>query len=209
MTVFLYQKLSPLVSLNALSAFFMATGLILLTLIPVVFLYQRLINKNPSVAAFTYCQFVIAAEISSLLANQTWQWDFFTIILTLCLYFIFKKEIRYISQEQTVITEDSRFFWSTILCMILVVAQAEFPRMFLDGNNSAVPTPIAYVVSFFSYYFLHHVVARYGLSRDQVHIEITESALNDSSQAMVEAVQHFHDLGYQVWMDDFGSGYFP
>ncbi|GHN64929.1 hypothetical protein LOB14_08835 [Lactobacillus delbrueckii subsp. lactis] len=148
MTAFLYQKLSPLVSLNALSAFFLATGLILLTLIPVIFLYQRLINKKPSVAAFTYCQFVIAAEISSLLANQTWQWDFFTIILTLCLYFIFKKEIRYISQEQTVITEDSRFFWSTILCMIMVVAQAEFPRMFLDGNNSAVPTPIAYVVSF-------------------------------------------------------------
>ena len=23
----------------------------------------------------------------------------------------------------------------------------------------------------------------------------------------MEAVQHFHDLGYQVWMDDFGSGY--
>ncbi|MGZ1145228.1 hypothetical protein ACXO3T_05500 [Lactobacillus delbrueckii subsp. bulgaricus] len=122
MTVFLYQKLSPLVSLNALSAFFLATGLILLTLIPVIFLYQRLINKKPSVAVFTYCQFVIAAEISSLLANQTWQWDFFTIILTLCLYFLFKKEIRYISQEQTVITEDGRFFWSTILCMILVVA---------------------------------------------------------------------------------------
>ena len=94
MTVFLYQKLSPLVSLNALSAFFMATGLILLTLIPVIFLYQCLIyqcliNKKPSVAAFTYCQFVITAEILSLLANQTWQWDFFTIILTLCLYFIF------------------------------------------------------------------------------------------------------------------------
>ncbi|MCT3467058.1 hypothetical protein [Lactobacillus delbrueckii] len=80
MTVFLYQKLSPLVSLNALSAFFLATGLILLTLIPVIFLYQRLINKKPSVAVFTYYQFVIAAEISSLLANQTWQWDFFTII---------------------------------------------------------------------------------------------------------------------------------
>ncbi|WP_430487185.1 hypothetical protein ACQZOR_09775 [Lactobacillus delbrueckii subsp. bulgaricus] len=43
-------------------------------------------------------------------------------ILTLYLYFLFKKEIRYISQEQTVITEDGHFFWSTILCMILVVA---------------------------------------------------------------------------------------
>ncbi|MBU6049641.1 EAL domain-containing protein [Lactobacillus delbrueckii] len=57
------------------------------------------------------------------------------------------------------------------------------------------------------YQKIEDTVARYGLSRDQVHIEITESALNDSSQAMVEAVQHFHDLGYQVWMDDFGSGY--
>lgn len=59
------------------------------------------------------------------------------------------------------------------------------------------------------YQKIEDTVARYGLSRDQVHIEITESALKDSSQAMVEAVQHFHDLGYQVWMDDFGSGYFP
>ncbi|MBT8909464.1 hypothetical protein BTI62_06870 [Lactobacillus delbrueckii subsp. bulgaricus] len=57
------------------------------------------------------------------------------------------------------------------------------------------------------YQKIEDTVARYGLSRDQVHIEITESALNDSSQAMVEAVQHFHNLGYQVWMDDFGSGY--
>ncbi|MGZ1150254.1 EAL domain-containing protein [Lactobacillus delbrueckii subsp. bulgaricus] len=45
------------------------------------------------------------------------------------------------------------------------------------------------------YQKIEDTVARYGLSRDQVHIEITESALNDSSQAMVEAVQHFHDLG--------------
>ncbi|MCD5452277.1 EAL domain-containing protein [Lactobacillus delbrueckii] len=59
------------------------------------------------------------------------------------------------------------------------------------------------------YQKIEDIVARYGLSRDQVHIKITESALNDSCQAIVEAVQHFHDLGYQVWMDDFGSGYFP
>lgn len=147
MTVWLYQKLSPILSFNALSDFFLATSLILLTLLLVIALYQRLINKKASVALFTYCQFVIAAEISSLLANQDWQWDFFTILLTLGLYFLFRKEILYISQEHTVITEDSRFFWSTLLCMVLVVAQAEFPRMFLDGSNSAMPTPIGYVVS--------------------------------------------------------------
>ncbi|MCI6270831.1 MAG: hypothetical protein MR612_06445, partial [Lactobacillus delbrueckii] len=41
MTVFLYQKLSPLLSLNVLSDFFLATGLILLTLIPVILVLYK------------------------------------------------------------------------------------------------------------------------------------------------------------------------
>lgn len=41
-----------------------------------------------------------------------------------------------------------------------------------------------------------HALEGYGQDAEFLReIEITESALNDSSQAMVEAVQHFHDLG--------------
>ncbi len=54
---------------------------------------------------------------------------------------------------------------------------------------------------------IEKIVHDYHLSKDLVHIEITESALNDSSEKMKEALHHFHDLGYEVWMDDFGSGY--
>lgn len=40
-----------------------------------------------------------------------------------------------------------------------------------------------------------------------VHVEITESALNGYSQVMPRAIEHFHEMGLEVWMDDFGSGY--
>ncbi len=40
-----------------------------------------------------------------------------------------------------------------------------------------------------------------------VHVEITESALNGDSQVMPRAIEHFHEMGLEVWMDDFGSGY--
>ena len=38
-------------------------------------------------------------------------------------------------------------------------------------------------------------------------IEITESALTDDNTLMKNEINHFRELGYQVWIDDFGSGY--
>ncbi|MBO6133786.1 MAG: GGDEF and EAL domain-containing protein [Lachnospiraceae bacterium] len=38
-------------------------------------------------------------------------------------------------------------------------------------------------------------------------IEITESALNENAEFMKEEIRRFHDNGYQIWIDDFGSGY--
>ena len=38
-------------------------------------------------------------------------------------------------------------------------------------------------------------------------IEITESALNESSNLLHDEVVRFRDAGYRIWVDDFGSGY--
>ncbi|MBR3570182.1 MAG: EAL domain-containing protein [Oscillibacter sp.] len=38
-------------------------------------------------------------------------------------------------------------------------------------------------------------------------IEITESALNENAALMRQYIDRFRNAGYQVWMDDFGSGY--
>lgn len=52
-----------------------------------------------------------------------------------------------------------------------------------------------------------HFRTLYGLPRNLIDIEITESALNDNSSHLQQEVQKFRRAGYQVWIDDFGSGY--
>ncbi|MCQ2531844.1 MAG: EAL domain-containing protein [Saccharofermentans sp.] len=47
---------------------------------------------------------------------------------------------------------------------------------------------------------------KYSVPRNMINLEITESVFG--SEASVRAVvTKFRDVGYQVWMDDFGSGY--
>ena len=46
-----------------------------------------------------------------------------------------------------------------------------------------------------------------GISRNKITIEITESTVGSDFDFMKEQVQRFQELGFSVWMDDFGSGY--
>ena len=46
-----------------------------------------------------------------------------------------------------------------------------------------------------------------GVSRDRITIEITESIIGTDFEFIKEQVARFQDLGFPVWMDDFGSGY--
>ena len=46
-----------------------------------------------------------------------------------------------------------------------------------------------------------------GVSRDKIVIEITESAVANDIEYMIKEVNLFKELGFSVWMDDYGSGY--
>ena len=46
-----------------------------------------------------------------------------------------------------------------------------------------------------------------GISHDLLTIEITESIVGTNFEFMKKQVERFRSLGFQVWMDDFGSGY--
>ena len=46
-----------------------------------------------------------------------------------------------------------------------------------------------------------------GLGREKIVIEITESMVGSDFDFMKEQVRRFQELGFAVWMDDFGSGY--
>lgn len=46
-----------------------------------------------------------------------------------------------------------------------------------------------------------------GVDHDKIVVEITESTLGGGLDYIREQVNRFHDLGFSVWMDDFGSEY--
>lgn len=54
---------------------------------------------------------------------------------------------------------------------------------------------------------VNEIVNRYNVPKNLLHIEITESVLNDDVEFLKEQINRFHGEGYEVWMDDFGSGY--
>lgn len=51
------------------------------------------------------------------------------------------------------------------------------------------------------------LVKEYGIARSMLHIEVTESAVAAQDSAVISALARFRRAGYEVWMDDFGSGY--
>lgn len=50
-------------------------------------------------------------------------------------------------------------------------------------------------------------VAKYGVDRRLLKVEITESTLISDPEKLQNMFTLFHDNGYDIWMDDFGSGY--
>lgn len=51
------------------------------------------------------------------------------------------------------------------------------------------------------------IMARYQVPVDRVHIEVTESILARNNDTVTEGVQRFRKAGFELYMDDFGSGY--
>ena len=47
----------------------------------------------------------------------------------------------------------------------------------------------------------------YDVPRDMIDVEITESAFSDNTGLIKNEVQRIRNAGYEIWIDDFGSGY--
>lgn len=54
---------------------------------------------------------------------------------------------------------------------------------------------------------IERIARTYDVPREMLNIEVTESAFVENVYEIGRAIERLHELGYQVWMDDFGSGY--
>jgi diguanylate cyclase (GGDEF)-like protein len=54
---------------------------------------------------------------------------------------------------------------------------------------------------------IRKLVDNAGIDKSKITIEITESLVASDIDFINEQVDRFHELGFKVWMDDYGSGY--
>ena len=84
-------------------------------------------------------------------------------------------------------------------------------RGILDAED--IPVPISVNLSRLDFSLcdifreVDNAVRFYQVPRNLINIEITESLMGEQEQLMRKVIAEFHGAGFQVWMDDFGSGY--
>jgi len=54
---------------------------------------------------------------------------------------------------------------------------------------------------------VEHAVNGYQIPHDFLYIEITESVVAERGDHLRDVIERFRAAGFQIWMDDFGSGY--
>ena len=80
-----------------------------------------------------------------------------------------------------------------------------------DAGEPLVPVSVNLSRLDFNLCNIFDEVQRYRQAFDvpvqMLDIEVTESALNEDAALIKKEIDHFRNEGYQVWIDDFGSGY--
>jgi EAL domain-containing protein (putative c-di-GMP-specific phosphodiesterase class I) len=105
-------------------------------------------------------------------------------------------------EKSGMITRLDQYLWEEV-CRTL--------RGWLDQGYD--PVPVSVNVSRRDFYeidvpgYFSDLVKKYGIESRYLEIEITESAFVEDAEVLQEAERKFHELGFTVLIDDFGSGY--
>ncbi len=105
--------------------------------------------------------------------------------------------------------ESAQLIYKLDITILRMVCQQIKDAMNNDGilipvsiNFSRIDFKVVDIVS-----IINETVEEFDIPKDLLHIEITESALTDNEEVLKDAIKRLHELGFAVWLDDFGSGY--
>lgn len=107
------------------------------------------------------------------------------------------------------ILEDARLIARLDAYVIEWVARLIHDRM----STGLPPIPVSFNLSRLDFDLMNplevieQAVYKYNIPKDSLRIEITERVMAWNRQNLVRILREFHNAGYQVWLDDFGSEY--
>ncbi|MBR6220887.1 MAG: GGDEF and EAL domain-containing protein [Clostridia bacterium] len=91
---------------------------------------------------------------------------------------------------------------SQVCAQYRALADAGEPVVPVSINISRLDFELCDIVS-----LIEETRKRYDMPREMLDIEITESALNDNVGHIRAECDRLKQMGYHIWLDDFGSGY--
>ena len=84
-------------------------------------------------------------------------------------------------------------------------------RAMIDQLGAAIPVSLNFSPTALALLdvpaLVDETARRYDIPKSLIHVEITESSLTDDPMLLSSVIERLHDHGFEVWMDDFGSGY--
>ena len=84
-------------------------------------------------------------------------------------------------------------------------------RRLIDTKKPAVPVSINFSRLDFELTdvvdLIESCAQQYNIPRNMLHVEVTESALSEYINTLQDDLDRLRNLGYPLWLDDFGSGY--
>ena len=95
-----------------------------------------------------------------------------------------------------------RYIWEEVCRWSRHQLDRKRPVIPISVNVSAVDITAMDVPEYFN-----ELIRKYGISRNALKIEITESACVEDNERMRETIRSLQRDGFKVLMDDFGSGY--
>ncbi len=95
--------------------------------------------------------------------------------------------------------------------MVVVDTVCRDLRWLMDNGRPAVPVSLNFSRLDFELTdvvdLLCSCTRKYNILPDMIHVEVTESALSDKLESLHKDLDRLKDLGFPLWLDDFGSGY--
>lgn len=84
-------------------------------------------------------------------------------------------------------------------------------RWLKDNGRPAVPVSLNFSRLDFELTDVVDLLAsctqKYNIPHDMLHVEVTESALSDNLESLHKDLDALKEMGFPLWLDDFGSGY--
>ena len=107
------------------------------------------------------------------------------------------------------VLEDARLIHKLDLCILDRVCHDIHQMEIMDGGSVPVSINLSRLDFELCDIFaeVDAIRQKYNVPIKLLHMEVTESAFSDENATFAKHIERFRQAGYQIWMDDFGSGY--